>query len=86
MSKKIKYTEGSMGKYKLSDFKRVDKSFFPPPEELAKRMKNTKITISLSDDSVTFFKEEAKKHNVQYQRMIRQVLDDYVRHQKKHQG
>ena len=84
MKKKFEYTEGPIDKVDDKYLVRVP-NFLPPPEELAKRMKNTKITISLSDDSVTFFKEEAKKHNVQYQRMIRQVLDDYARHQKKHQ-
>ncbi len=56
--------------------------FLPSPEELALKQKNTKITISLSAESVAYFKEVAKKHHMQYQKMIRQLLDEYVAHQK----
>lgn len=78
-NRKIEYTDGPMKNYKISDFKIIP-NFLPPPEVLARGMKRTKITISLSSDSIDFFKEEAEKHNVQYQRMIRQVLDEYVQH------
>ena len=81
MSRKIKYSKGPIDKENPRHLVEVP-DFLPPPEELARRMKNTKITISLSDDSVASFKEEARKHHVQYQRMIRQVLDEYVAHQK----
>jgi predicted DNA binding CopG/RHH family protein len=40
-----------------------------------------KITIALSKTSVEFFKQEAKKHNTQYQKMIRRLLDEYAAHQ-----
>ena len=50
--------------------------------ELALKNEQTKVTISLSSESVAFFKEAAKKHHTQYQRMIRQLLDDYVAQQK----
>ena len=39
-----------------------------------------KVTISLSKRSVEFFKEQARKHNTQYQRMIRRLLDAYAMH------
>jgi predicted DNA binding CopG/RHH family protein len=32
---------------------------------------------------VAFFKEAAKKHHMQYQKMIRQLLDEYVAQQKR---
>jgi hypothetical protein len=32
----------------------------------------------LSKSSVDFFKSEASKHQTQYQRMIRRLLDSYV--------
>ena len=41
-----------------------------------------KITISLSTESVAYFKEAAKKCHMQYQKMIRQLLDEYVAHRK----
>ena len=30
---------------------------------------------------VEFFKEEARKHKTQYQKMIRRLLDEYTAHQ-----
>jgi predicted DNA binding CopG/RHH family protein len=80
MARKIKYTAGPMGKHKINDFKIVSKDFLPSPEELARRMDKTKITITLTSDSIDFFRKEAEKHGMQYQRMIRQVLDNYVTH------
>jgi predicted DNA binding CopG/RHH family protein len=77
MKKKIRYTDEPMGKV------RIVPNFLPSPEELAKRLKVTKVTIALSAESILFFKAEAEKHHLPYQLMIRQVLDDYVAHQQK---
>jgi len=33
---------------------------------------------ALSKTSIEFFKREAKKHNTQYQIMIRRLLDEYT--------
>ena len=68
----IKYTNERLGKL------RVVSDFLPPPSELAFREDGVKVTISLSRKSVDFFKAEAKKHNTQYQRMIRRLLDSYA--------
>ena len=76
MSKQIRYSDEPLGKIKLVP------DFLPSPEELALKNEQTKVTISLSSESVAFFKEAAKKHHIQYQRMIRQLLDDYVAQQK----
>mgnify|MGYP001813409706 CR=1 FL=1 len=72
MKEKIKYTDEPMGKVK------VIKDFLPSPEELALKEETVKITISLSKASVEFFKNEAKKYNTQYQKMIRRLLDEYT--------
>ncbi len=76
MNKRIRYSDEPLGKIKLVP------DFLPSPKELALKNKQTKVTISLSSESVAFFKEAAKKHHTQYQRMIRQLLDDYVAQQK----
>jgi len=76
MSKRIRYSDEPLGKIKLVP------DFLPSPEELALKNEQTKVTISLSSESVAYFKEAAKKHHTQYQRMIRQLLDDYVAQQK----
>jgi predicted DNA binding CopG/RHH family protein len=52
----------------------------PPPSDLVSKEDTIKVTISLSKASVEFFKEEAKKHGTQYQKMIRKLLDLYVRY------
>jgi predicted DNA binding CopG/RHH family protein len=75
MKGKIEYTDEPMGKVK------VISDFLPTPEELALKDETVKITIALSKASVDFFKNEAKKYNTQYQKMIRRLLDEYTYHQ-----
>jgi len=72
MTKKIVYTDEPMGELEFL----VD--FLPSPSELAFREDGVKVTLSLSKSSVDFFKSEAAKHQTQYQRMIRRLLDSYV--------
>ena len=54
------------------------KDFLPPPEELVLPEPTVKVTISLSHMSVEFFKRQARKYHTKYQKMIREVLDQYV--------
>jgi predicted DNA binding CopG/RHH family protein len=72
MKKKIVYTDEPMGDVE------VVADFLPSPAELAFREDGVKVTLSLSKSSVDFFKSEASKHQTQYQRMIRRLLDSYV--------
>jgi len=74
MTEKIKYTDEALGRL------RVVPDFLPSPDELVFRDEGVKVTISLSKRSVEFFKGEARKHNTQYQRMIRRLLDAYAEH------
>ena len=75
MKKKIVYTDEPMGEVE------VVADFLPSPAELAFREDGVKVTLSLSKSSVDFFKSEAAKHQTQYQRMIRRLLDSYVQAQ-----
>ena len=75
MKAKMKYTDEPMGKVK------VISDFLPSPEELALKDETVKVTIALSKTSIDFFKNEAKKYNTQYQKMIRRLLDEYTAHQ-----
>jgi len=77
MNKVIQYSEEPLGQIKLVA------DFLPSPSELKAKNRNTKVTISLSTESVAYFKEMAEKHHMQYQKIIRQLLDEYVAHQKK---
>ena len=76
MSKQIRYSDEPIGEIRLVP------DFLPSPDELALKNEQTKVTIALSSESVAFFKEVAKKHHTQYQKMIRQLLDEYVAQQK----
>jgi predicted DNA binding CopG/RHH family protein len=75
MKGKIKYTNEPIGKVK------VISDFLPSPEELILKDETVKVTIALSKTSIDFFKNEAKKHNTRYQKMIRRLLDEYAAHQ-----
>ena len=57
---------------------RVIKDFLPPPDQLVLREDRVKVTIALSKGSVEFFKKEAKKQRISYQKMIRRVIDVYT--------
>lgn len=77
MNKQIRYTDEPLGEPRLV----VD--FLPSPQELKLKNENTKVTISLSSESVAYFKKAAKQNHIQYQKMIRELLDEYVAHQLK---
>ena len=74
MSKNIRYTNEPLGKLQ------VVPDFLPRPQDLVFRDEGVKVTIALSRRSVDFFKTEARRHNTQYQRMIRRLLDAYAEH------
>jgi predicted DNA binding CopG/RHH family protein len=66
------YTKGEMGSV------RIVKDFLPLPSQLVLRDDNVKVTLSLSRRSINFFKREAKKQRVPYQKMIRALVDRYA--------
>jgi hypothetical protein len=72
MKEKTRYTDEPM------QVGRILPDFLPPPDQLVFKDDAVKVTIALSSKSVVFFKREAARHGVQYQRMIRRLLDAYV--------
>jgi hypothetical protein len=74
-SKTARYTAGEIGQV------RVIEDFLPPPDRLVPREDNVKVTLALSRRSLDFFRREAKKRRVPYQRMIRALVDGYAEHQ-----
>ena len=72
MSKTLKYTDETIGDIKIIE------DFLPSPKDLIFKEENVKVTISLTKESIDFFKAEAKKHHTQYQKMIRKLLDVYA--------
>ena len=73
-SMKTKKTDMDMPVGKLT---RV-KDFLPPPEKLVMPQKTVKVTIMLNKSSVDFFKNQANKHKAKYQKMIRNLIDQYA--------
>jgi len=71
MKKRIKYSDEPI------EFEVID-DFLPPPEKLALKQDNVKVTITLSKESIDFFKKVARRFHFPYQKMIRKVLDYYV--------
>lgn len=76
MKNKIKYSDEPLEA-------RVVKDFLPSPENLVLREKKTRVTLTLTDKSLDFFKNAAKKHGASYQAMIRRLIDYYVANQKR---
>lgn len=75
---KVKYTDEPIGKFK------VISDFLPKPKELALKEETVKITISLTKESIEFFKDQAERHHTNYQKMIRQLLNQYATYYKQH--
>lgn len=75
MKNKIKYSNEPIEARVVSDF-------LPKPEDLILKEKKIRVTLTLTDKSLDFFKTAAKKHGASYQAMIRRLLDYYVANQK----
>jgi hypothetical protein len=56
--------------------------FLPKPEELVYRPKGVKVALTLSEDSLKYFKTQGERLHTPYQRMIRNLIDEYVRRQR----
>jgi hypothetical protein len=72
---KVKYSKGEIGRV------RIVEDFLPSPDRLVLREDNVKVTLSLSQRSVAFFKRAARQRRVPYQRMIRALVDAYAEKQ-----
>lgn len=75
MRNKIKYSDESMKAKVITDF-------LPSPESLVLREKKKRVTLTLTDKSLRFFKKAAQKHGASYQAMIRRLVDYYVANQR----
>jgi predicted DNA binding CopG/RHH family protein len=75
-----RYSEGEIGDL------RIVEDFLPAPSQLVLREDNVKVTLTLSRESVAFFKREAGKARVPYQRMIRALVHTYAAQSEKGRG
>ena len=55
--------------------------FLPSPEALVPKKKTVRVTMEFTQESIDFFKQEAKRHNASYQAMIRNLVDIYAKQQ-----
>lgn len=75
MKNKIRYSNEPIEARVISDF-------LPSPENLVLKERKTRVTLTLTEKSLDFFKNAAKKHRASYQAMIRRLIDYYVANQK----
>ena len=76
MKRSIKYTDEPIEA-------RVVDDFLPSPENLILRERKKRVTLILTEKSLDFFKNSAKKHGASYQAMIRRLIDYYVANQRR---
>ena len=72
MNSKITYTDEPM------ELGEVVEDFLPPPEELIPKINKVQITLKLSQETVDFFKVQAEKQKISYQKMISLLVDQYA--------
>ena len=72
MNSTRRYTAEQLGPVEIVD------DFLPPPDQLVLKDTGVKITLSVSQKSIDFFKAQAARSRVPYQRMIRSLLDCYA--------
>ena len=75
MKKRIKYSNEPIEARVVTDF-------LPRPENLILKEKKRRVTLTLSQKSLDFFKSAAKKQKASYQAMIRRLIDYYVANQR----
>jgi hypothetical protein len=79
MKRKLKIGDIVMGTHGPME---LIEDFLPPPEELVfKGSKQEKITITIDSETLEFFRSKAKQLKAPYQRMIRNLLQQYVKMQ-----
>jgi predicted DNA binding CopG/RHH family protein len=76
--KKIKYTKAPPDIKEAIEQSEIVEDFLPSPDKLVYKEDNIKVTLQLSKKSVTLFKRYAKKKGYRYQRMIRNLIDQYA--------
>jgi hypothetical protein len=74
----VKYTDDK-GEI-LGDLRPIKKGELPSLDDLVGKLRRqTKVTLALDDDALEFFKQEARRRNTSYQRMIRNLVRSYAR-------
>ena len=77
MKIKTNYAEAPKGIAESIENGLIIKDFLPPPEQLIRKQPTQKVTISLTKNSLKFFKKAGKKSHIPYQQLIRKVVEQY---------
>ncbi|MBR8838878.1 MAG: hypothetical protein DSM106950_33970 [Stigonema ocellatum SAG 48.90 = DSM 106950] len=72
MRKTTRFEDAPKGKVTIIE------DFLPPPSQLVRKEETIRVTSEFTRSSIEFLKEEARKANVPYQRMLRSLVDKYV--------
>lgn len=78
MKRKIEYSDAPIEISEAIEIGEKVLDFLPPPSELAQKTEKVKVTITLSQRSIDFFKSQARTNHTKYQTMINDVLDQYA--------
>jgi predicted DNA binding CopG/RHH family protein len=76
--KKTIYTNAPKDIGKAIEESEIIEDFLPPPEKLVFKEENIKVTLELSKRSIGLFKKYARSRGIKYQRMIRNLVDQYA--------
>ena len=79
MKKKIRYKKAPKDIADAISSSNKIEDFLPKPEELVLKEENIRITMNLTKRSVDFFKKKAIETGVPYQKMIKSLIDIYVK-------
>lgn len=58
----------------------IMRDFLPAPDQFIMKEDTVKVTLTLSKNSVEFFKKKAEEKGVTYQTLIKGILDSYAQH------
>ncbi|WP_198648826.1 hypothetical protein [Cyanothece sp. BG0011] len=72
MNKEIIYTNEPM------ELGEVVEDFLPSPEKLIPKKSKVKVTLELNEETIRFFKAEAKKQQTSYQEIISVLVNQYA--------
>jgi predicted DNA binding CopG/RHH family protein len=74
MNSKITYTDEPM------EMGQVVKDFLPPPNQLVPKGKNktNQVTLELTEESVSFFKAQADRKQIPYEKIIELLVEQYA--------
>ena len=56
------------------------RDFLPSPEELITKSEKVRVTLYLKKENVKTLKNIARQSHAKYQRIIRNLVDNYVEH------